>query len=75
MRRIGLSPYDVNDRGQAVGTCGERACIWQDGKMTVLGTLGGESSDARALNDRGQVVGSAEAKAYADRAVLWTYRS
>lgn len=73
-RRIGLSPSDINDRSQIVGSCGERACVWQGGKLTGLGTLGGDGSDARALNERGQVVGSAERKMWGGVAVLWTYK-
>ncbi len=34
------------------------ACLWKDGAMTDLGTLGGDSSSAYGLNDSGQVVGA-----------------
>jgi probable HAF family extracellular repeat protein len=35
------------------------AVLWRDGKIIDLGTLGGSSSGANAVNDRGQVVGGA----------------
>lgn len=39
--------------------------------ITDLGTLGGSGSDAYSINDRGQIVGSAETKAGRRHAVLW----
>jgi probable HAF family extracellular repeat protein len=35
------------------------AVLWKDGKIINLGTLGGSSSGANAVNSRGQVVGGA----------------
>jgi probable HAF family extracellular repeat protein len=48
-----------------------RAFIWQNGKMTALGTLGGKSSAAVAINDRGQVAGWSETKTGVGHAFLW----
>ena len=75
---------DINNRGQAVGKSsmgssgtGGHAFLWQRGKMIGLGTLGGPSSGAAAINDRGQIVGSADTTAkdeYGDpiqHAFLW----
>jgi probable HAF family extracellular repeat protein len=58
-------PYRINDLGQVVGwvrisqgRTPERAFLWQDDKMTDLGTLGGNQSRAFGINSAGQVVGN-----------------
>jgi probable HAF family extracellular repeat protein len=62
---------DVSDRGWIVGGSGAattdgrasvvgpgaRAVLWRDGEMIELGTLGGDISQARALNESGQIAG------------------
>jgi uncharacterized membrane protein len=48
------------------------AFLWEDGKMTDLGTLpGGDETLANGINTRGQVVGVSVLSGDA-RAVLWT---
>ena len=69
--------YQINEAGQVAGYTkvadgSYRGFVWTAGQMTLLGTLVGNSY-AGALNDQGQVVGSA-AGASGDtdsRAVLW----
>jgi probable HAF family extracellular repeat protein len=68
--------YSINDHGQVVGQSGGRACLWQHGSMTDLGTLSGDiASEAYSINDRGQVVGvSGTQDTFVIHAVLWEVR-
>jgi probable HAF family extracellular repeat protein len=53
--------YGINDAGQIGGTTSaSRAFVWNDGTTTDLGTLGGNSSNGRAINSAGQVTGNAQ---------------
>jgi probable HAF family extracellular repeat protein len=65
----------INNKGQVVGytfSSGDlRAYIWTNGTMRFLGSLGGGSSFAYALNEAGQVVGSAQAANGQFHAFLW----
>lgn len=76
----------VNEQGHVVGSAAikawywddedrmwiSHAFLWQSGKMTDLGTLGGRASMALAINERGQIVGWSETKTGDTHAVLWT---
>jgi probable HAF family extracellular repeat protein len=69
----------LNDHGQAIGTstlAGDEtwhAFLWDKNKMIDLGTLGGDNSEALAINERGWVVGRSDYSPDSTNhhAVLW----
>jgi probable HAF family extracellular repeat protein len=68
----------INNRNQIVGfahdqDCRQQAVLWETGSAPkALGTLGGRSSAANAINDSGQVVGEAGTANFSgNRAFLW----
>jgi probable HAF family extracellular repeat protein len=68
----------MNDRGQIVGevrpspfTFPEYAFIWEDGRLTKLGSLGGGNTVAREINQRGQVGGESDLPNGQRHAYLW----
>ena len=63
----------VNASGQVVGTSGNlNAFLYSGGKMTDLGTLGGNYSVASAINASGQVVGYSTTASGAYHAYLYS---
>ncbi|MFT4040816.1 MAG: hypothetical protein QM692_21725 [Thermomicrobiales bacterium] len=68
---------DLNDAGQVVGFVDDRhgeeqAVVWTDGVPTVLSPPETEHSEAHAINELGQIVGSTyEGKGAAYRATFW----
>jgi probable HAF family extracellular repeat protein len=75
--------YAINSSSQIVGTAEfednpppynyVHALVWQGGTLTDLGTLGGLNSEAKAINDAGDVVGYADlgSPSYATDAFLY----
>jgi probable HAF family extracellular repeat protein len=69
----------INESGEVAGTstlAGDEvwhAFVWSNGRMIDLGTLGGSSSDALAINEAGVVVGRADFSPDSPyhHAVLW----
>ena len=72
----------INNTGVAVGASwstegcpSDVACMhavrWQDGQVQDLGTLGGDSSTAFAINERGDIVGYSQTTAGLWHAFLW----
>ena len=57
---------DVNEHGEVIGaSCRDvgalcRAFLWKNGTLTDLGTLGGTFTEPAAVNNRGEVVGTAK---------------
>src|SRR5438067_334470 len=54
--------YAINAGGQVAGyvspdSLNRRACIWDNGKVNIIGTLGGKSSEALGINEAGDAVG------------------
>jgi probable HAF family extracellular repeat protein len=74
--RLDFWPQDINDRGQVVGSrpVGEqrRAVLWEDGRRVDLGTLGGTTSEATAINERGQVIGTSTTADGVNHSFVWT---
>lgn len=74
----GAMVVDINESGAVAGNLGvegaasgTRATLWRDGSVIDLGTLGGTSSVAQAVNDRGHVMGRITAVTGDFRAFLW----
>ncbi|HST82088.1 MAG TPA: hypothetical protein VLL08_10180 [Kineosporiaceae bacterium] len=71
MTDLGLfTPWDVNNRGQVVGTRDDAngVYLWSRGTLTQLAGL----SFPTAINDRGQVVGLAPVDGGPDEPALWS---
>jgi probable HAF family extracellular repeat protein len=65
---VGQADTGATDSG---GKAIDHAFLWQDGTMTDLGTLGGNDSAARAINNSSQVVGWANTTGGATDAFSW----
>ncbi|HXG23287.1 MAG TPA: hypothetical protein VNJ09_01935 [Chthonomonadales bacterium] len=69
--------YAINSSGDMAGyklsdgSKKRRACVWQKGVVTELGTLGGQYSNAFGINDSGSVVGTAEIRLGVSHAFEW----
>jgi probable HAF family extracellular repeat protein len=75
LRDLGVSgtPVALNDRGQIVvhAAASDKAFLWESGRVIGLGTLGGKTTTAWSMNERGRVVGQSQTASGAGRAFLW----
>ncbi len=62
---------DINASGQIVGSSNSHAILWSEGNMIDLDPISGKRSEAEAINDAGQIVGTSSAWGNA-RACLWS---
>ena len=70
---VAATAADINESGQVVGTAAGHGFAWDPvtRTMTDLGTLGGATSDAAAVNDLGRIAGTSLSATGQPRAVLW----
>ena len=61
----------INAAGKVAGVSNSRAVLWQGSLPQDLGTLGGSSSQANAVNDNDVVVGRAHTASGAEHAFVW----
>jgi probable HAF family extracellular repeat protein len=68
----GLEERIINDQGQVVGVKDGRAHLWDDGQLTDLGTPEGTTSNAVAINEHGQIVGTMDMADGTTHGFVWT---
>jgi len=70
-----FSAIGINNSGQVLGNCYQYdntlAVVWTNDSPTVLPTLGGAGATATAINNLGQVVGTAETSTGAFDGFFW----
>lgn len=75
-----VTPWDIDDNGRVAvnwhdpATGMPRAAVWEDGELTLLGDLGGGTSQVAsrdALNVRGEVTGTAVTADGRNRVYVW----
>ena len=79
-RFAGIYATGLNDDGQVVGTSDTtgdvsfHGFLWQQGNITDLGTVTGDSySSAVSIGNNGMVLGVSISASFSPRAVLWRH--
>lgn len=69
------SAFDINDLSQVVVNKSGEAFLVDENGTTFLGTLGGESTNAYAINNNSQVVGSSDIATGSEHAFIWSEKN
>jgi probable HAF family extracellular repeat protein len=64
--------YGINNAGQTVGQANNEAFLYSGGSITYLGSLGGDLSEARAVNASGTIAGWANTLGGPEQAFIYS---
>lgn len=67
----GIEATAINNAGEVVLNEGARSVVWSQGRITDLGTLGGDTTQGSAINSAGDVVGASTLSSGDTHAFVW----